>query len=447
MKGWRLVGICGLVLAVGIAKPSLAQTQSAASPGAAVQDAVHLGVASCAGNNCHGAIQPFKTSRVAQNEYLIWAQKDKHSKAFTALRSDRGERIASNLGLGDAEHAELCLGCHADNVPVAQRGPQFQLADGIGCEACHGGAKDWLGIHISGGDHAANLAAGMYPIERPVARAERCLSCHLNDSKHVMTHQILGAGHPPLGFELDTYTAIQPAHFRADDDYVERKGQPNDMQIWAVGQARDLKRRMEALLDPKNMPKGLQPELALFDCQACHHPMDQVQWRARKSTNLPPGQLRLYDATAVMARVIATRIAPDIASRLGAHLLALHLATTQDWVAVRREAELVRQSADELIPLLADHNFDSKDAKALAAAVAAIGISGDDLDYSAAQQQTMALGSILAAMKLLGFADDARVQALNDALAGLYRAIEGDNAYQPDVFVQALRKFDAALPP
>jgi hypothetical protein len=50
-------------------------------------------------------------------------------------------------------------------------------------------------------------------------------------------------------------------------DYIERKGRPNDMQIWAVGQALDLKKRMDALLDPKNTPKGLQPELALFDCQ------------------------------------------------------------------------------------------------------------------------------------------------------------------------------------
>ena len=108
----------------------------------------------------------------------------------------------------------------------------------------------------------------------------------------------MGAGHPPLGFELDTYSATQPAHFQVDPDYIERKGRPNDIQIWAVGQALDLKKRMDALLDPKNVPKGLQPELALFDCHACHHATDQLQWRPRASTGLPPGRLRLNDTSA-----------------------------------------------------------------------------------------------------------------------------------------------------
>jgi hypothetical protein len=189
---------------IGAAGPAAAQP-----PG---DDGVHLGVASCAGNNCHGAVEPFKTARVAQNEYLIWAQKDKHSKAFAVLREERGRRIAQNLGLADAESAEVCLACHADNVSPTRRGREFKLADGVGCESCHGGAAGWLGTHLSGIGHAANLAAGMYPTEQPLARAERCLGCHLGDDRRFVTHQIMGAGHPRLGFELDTYTLIQPAH-------------------------------------------------------------------------------------------------------------------------------------------------------------------------------------------------------------------------------------------
>ena len=408
-------------------------------------DGMHLGVASCAGNNCHGAVERFKTSHVAQNEYLIWSQKDKHSGAFAVLREERGKRIAANLGLPDAEHAELCLGCHADNVPLARRGPQFKLSDGVGCEACHGGAKPWLGTHISGVGHAANLAAGMYPTDQPSARAELCLGCHLGDAKRYVTHRIMGAGHPPLGFELDTYTAAQPAHFRVDDDYIKRKGLPDDIQFWAVGEARDLKGRMDALLDPENAPKGLQPELALFDCQSCHHATNQLQWRARASTGLDPGRLRFYDATAAMLRVIAERVAPQTATRLREHMLALHQATTADWAAVTREAAAVRRAADELIPQLTQRKFDREDARALAHGVIAIGTSGDDLDYSAAQQETMALGSILAAMKLQGFIDDAQVKRLNDALDTLYDAVASDQSYRPDKFAQALEQFAEKL--
>src|SRR2546430_15946808 len=47
------------------------------------------------------------------------------------------------------------------------------FGDGVGCESCHGGAVDWLGIHVSGkSDHVANVKAGMYPLEEPVARAK-----------------------------------------------------------------------------------------------------------------------------------------------------------------------------------------------------------------------------------------------------------------------------------
>jgi hypothetical protein len=436
--GMLLVGA-----AMAIAGPATAQTaQTAAS-----EDGAHLGVASCAGNNCHGAVEPFKTSRVAQDEYLIWSQKDKHRKAFAVLGEEPGRRIAQNLGLPDAEHAEICLGCHADNVPPARRGPQFRLADGVGCEACHGAASGWLGTHISGVSHAANLAAGLYPTDQPLARAERCMSCHVGDDKHFVTHQIMGAGHPPLGFELDTYSATQPAHYQVDADYIERKGRPNDIQIWAIGQALDLKKRMDALLDPKNAPQGLQPELALFDCHACHHATDQLQWRPRASTGLPPGQLHLYDTSAVMLRVIAQRAAPEVASELGAHLLQLHRATTADWTAVRREAEAVRRAADRLIPVLASHQFDRADALALAKGVIAIGATGDDLDYSAAQHQTMALASIVAAMHLQGLADDGQIKALDGALRGLYDAVANEGSYRPESFVQALHQFDVALPP
>ena len=65
------------------------------------------------------------------------------------------------------------------------------------------------------------------------------------------------------------------------------------MQMWLVGQAVDLRKRMDLLLDPDNAPKGANPELFLFDCQACHHGMNQLQWQPRPSTGLGPGRIRL----------------------------------------------------------------------------------------------------------------------------------------------------------
>jgi hypothetical protein len=363
------------------------------------------------------------------------------------LKEPRSLRIAKNLGLADAEHAPLCLDCHADNAPEDRRGPQFNIADGIGCETCHGGASTWLGTHLSGGSHQANLAAGLYPTDQPLARAEKCLGCHLGDDKRFVTHKMMGAGHPPMPFELDTYTAIEPAHFVVNESYIQRKGRPNDMQVWAVGQAVDVKLRMDLILDPKNAPEGVNYELSLFDCQSCHHSMADLQWEARASTGLPPGRIKLYDATAMMLRVAAERVAPDAAKALRDHMLALHAATGDNWDAVKREATAVRDAANALIPALQKHDFTKDDAKALADGVIASALEGSDLDYSGAQQQVMALESVVAALKGLGFADDKQLAALNDALNPLYTAVADDQKYTPDAYAAALKTFKTKLPP
>jgi len=436
-----------IVSTLTIVSQSNSQTQDSGSK--------HLGVKSCSGDNCHGSVKPAEHSAVKQNEYLIWSQEtdpykiDKHHRAYAVLKEERGIRIAHNLGLPDAVTAEICLNCHADNVPEERRGPRFDIADGVGCEACHGAAENWLGVHLSGAGHKANLDAGLYPTEKPVERAEKCLSCHFGDTsdeKRFVTHRLMGAGHPRMGFELDTYTAAEPAHFTADEKYIERKGPVNDVQVWAVGQAISLVRRMDAILDPKNAPKGIQPELVLFDCESCHHAVSQIRWRPRKSTGLGPGSVKLYDANAVMLRVIAARVAPAAAKALGEHMLALHHATTVNWDMVTREATEVRRQAMELVQTLSSHDFTRDDMKALAEGVIAIGLTGDDTDYSGAEQATMALGSIVSAMKLSGYLTSEQTKSMNDALTALDKSIADNATYQPATFVKALKDFQKAIP-
>ena len=173
--------------------------------------------------------------------------------------------------------------------------------------------------------------------------------------------------------------------------------------------------------------------------------MKDLQWRARSSTGLPPGRIKLYDATMVMLQAAAARVVPDAAKSLHDHLLALHAAAGENWDAVRREATAVRDAANILIPALAAHQFTKDDAKALADAVIATAFDGSDLDYSGAQQQVMALESIVAAAKHLGFVDDKQIAGLNDALNGLYEAVADDQKYSPDAYLAALKAFKAKL--
>src|SRR5437868_1431535 len=151
----RVVGFSALVGLLLMVNAGVGRAQTPPA------DGIHLGVASCAGSTCHGAVERLKGSSVAQNEYITWSRKDKHAKAYSVLLEDRSIKIARNLGLPDAATAKACLDCHSDNVPEAKRGRQFQLADGVGCEACHGGAETWLGTHIAGSNHRTNVAAGL----------------------------------------------------------------------------------------------------------------------------------------------------------------------------------------------------------------------------------------------------------------------------------------------
>jgi predicted NAD-dependent protein-ADP-ribosyltransferase YbiA (DUF1768 family) len=438
----------GFLRAIAMPALVLVAAAAAASAQAPPGNSVHLGVASCAGSNCHGAIQRSRDSHVPQNEYLIWAKSDKHHQAYAVLLGARSRRIARNLGLADAATAPLCLNCHADNVPPERRGPQFQLSDGVGCEACHGGASTWLGVHISGATHRQNLAAGLYPTEDPVKRANKCLACHFGDPadpQRFVTHRIMGAGHPRMGFELDTYTMAEPAHFVVDKTYVARKGPVDDARVWAVGQAVALALHSRAFSTPSLAQKGLFPELVLFDCQACHHAYDWRQSEPPAVTGLPTGWPPLDDAGAVMLRLIAARVAPAEAAALGREIVALRRATTASWSAVIRQAQGIEGLAGGLVPEVADHRFTPAEDEALARAVIALSASPQGSRFSTAEQATMALASLASALKMSGSLDPQQAAAMARAMQGLYAAF-ADETYRRAAFLAALKDLQQTLP-
>jgi hypothetical protein len=100
----------------------------------------------------------------------------------------------------------------------------------------------------------------------------------------------------------------------------------------------------------------------------------------------------------------------------------------------------------ELVQTLSSHDFTRDDMKALAEGVIAIGLTGDDTDYSGAEQATMALGSIVSAMKLSGYVNTEQTKSMNDALTALDKSIADNATYQPATFVKALKDFQKAIP-
>lgn len=401
-------------------------------------DDTHLGVATCAGSNCHGSVKPFKTSPVDQNEYFTWERHDRHARAFETLQSAQSQRIARNMGLRKATEAEVCLNCHTDNVPASKRGARFLVSDGVGCEACHGGSERWLGPHVSGiTTHADNLALGLYPTEDPAARAKLCLGCHQGDAQHPMTHEIMGAGHPPLVFELDTFTNIQPAHFTVDADYKQRKNAPSATTNWAVGQVEAAVAYLGLVEAQASASSGMFPELYPFDCNACHHDMDSLRWAPGVSDK--PGQVRLRDAhLRNAADAIAVRDA-KLADRWRDALGSLNAAAQQGTSQLEASARSFRTKLAQPALEAVGKTWSLSESRRLFAQLASQQTAVEGMGYTLAEQGAMAL-SVLASDAAPG-----RQNELSAAIEALYGTVDERVDFVPADYAAAVRGLSAAV--
>ena len=369
---------------------------------------IHTGVPSCSTAGCHGdQVSGIGAGPVVgQNEYFQWAsrgEKGAHSRAYESLLTPHGKRIAANLGIGPAHQAPQCLDCHANNVPAARRTERFQISDGVGCEACHGGAQNWLAFHRIGAGHQANIEAGLYPTENPAARAELCMSCHLGSSfeNQFVNHRLMGAGQPRLKFQLDLYTTIQQHHV-VDDDYRARKSVAPGAQVWAIGQAMGLERTLELLIDNNTGSAGAFPELVFFDCHACHQPISDnsanLNWRPNPGRSLGPGAPILNDANLIMLQAAMRVVDPALAEQLESEGRVLHAASQNSGGQFRRAAETLHATAGAAASRILTADLSSPAAaRAMLAEVTSTQLADRYTNYAAAEQALFAVQRLTAA--------------------------------------------------
>src|SRR5262245_5001104 len=186
-----------------------------------------MGVGSCASSACHNGNynQGNKDEVYAkQCEYSVWVLKDPHQKAYAVLLGDISRNIERNyrrLPPGSEVHAErdeVCLRCHVD--PSIAKGPPSAaetpvwFQDGVGCESCHGPAKNWLADHVSidwkQRDRASQTKTGFKYTKSLRVTAETCLECHVGSRRCESGHDLLAAGHPRLNFDFSLAMAHYP---------------------------------------------------------------------------------------------------------------------------------------------------------------------------------------------------------------------------------------------
>ncbi|WP_293898522.1 multiheme c-type cytochrome [Phenylobacterium sp.] len=425
----------------------LAGRAAVAAPEPPAGHGVHEGVASCADSSCHSR-QVDSGVTVRQNELITWQDPSSpagaHSRAWRVLTEPRAQAIARKMGLGPAQSAKECLGCHSDPAPAALRGAKFHIEDGVGCEACHGGSSGWLASHRTvGGSHAANVAAGMRPLENPKERASLCLDCHFGGSKpgQFVTHQIMAAGHPRVSYELDLFSSLQQ-HWDVDADYVKRKAYAGGVKTWAVGQAMAVDRALSLYSEP-GRGQGAFPEFYFFDCHSCHReikddPTARPKWQANPGRPIPSGQPPFNDENMIMLSAAAQAVSPSLAARFDADSKAFHAALARDKGESVRAAGRLASSARALSDAFAGHAFSRRETLAILDAVLTGEVSRRYTDYTGSAQAVMAADTLLNALVSSGQADRGAVDRIRPSLAAAYAQVREPNAYKPEAFRAAL---------
>jgi hypothetical protein len=400
----------------------------------------HLGVATCSSSVCHGNVKSTSSYDVQLNEYVTWSHDDSHSKAYSVLKSERSRAIAAKLGLPNAYDAKMCLDCHADNVPEAVRGKEFNLADGVGCESCHGGAEKWIESHtMKTTSYTDNLKNGMYPTATLANRAPLCLTCHVGNSDKFATHRIMGAGHPRLSFELDTFQALQPSHHQIDKDYAQRKPTYSRTAVWAYGQLEAARMQVQLVQQYFAKDGGTFPELALFTCHSCHESsMRQLDWaRGLTTMSVQPGSVPLNDGHLRMAIVIARQMSTPAARDVVALSQSLQEASASSRERVVQVSGRLEETLRQIQAQAAERQWSNAERTALLTAILDLGSRREYRDYIGAEQAVMATELLM-----LDLDTAARNRSRLDAL---FRLVEDDEAYRPDQFVTAVDQLRGAL--
>lgn len=367
---------------------------------AAADQAKALGAVACGQSTCHSAEKPWPNSSVTQREFITWHEKDPHAQAYRTLEGARAQSIARDLGYRSATSAKLCLDCHSLNVPASMTEPTFNQAEGVTCEACHGLASEWLGVHQTGlYFYQRNIDEGMYPTTDPTARAELCLSCHMGTRDKFVNHRMFVAGHPRLPFELGFYTWFSEprpgqvagyAHFQVDDDYLQRKPWPFGIKVWSIGQAVQMRKLMQLMTDPKTGQAGLFPEFAFFDCHSCHNaPLSGRN--ADSQTGVP----RINDAHAYFVELAASLVDRDLAARLRQDITRVRGAAGRSWDEMRSAAAALERDLGTLVSRLEAADFDQADTRRALASIAQAAERGVFNDYYEAEQAVLAAGSLV----------------------------------------------------
>lgn len=280
---------------------------------------------SCSTSNCHGSLTPeARPDAIRSDEYFVWLE-DPHAQAYRTLFGERSLAIFQRLGVADDQLQPLagqeerfttywrsCLGCHETNHQLALATSRtdhlgLKAAEGVSCESCHGGGPGWLEGHYrsdwkSDGDTSRSHLAEV--------EVQKCVVCHVGSRGADVNHDLIAAGHPAMRFEYVWYKSRLPRHWRPDRrDAMERlrsdltqHPQPQATtllaQDWLIGQLVSTGAALDQLeRRAHNAEQPSWPELAEFNCTACHNDLTGSWSRSNRKSANGPAAIRRKNST------------------------------------------------------------------------------------------------------------------------------------------------------
>lgn len=326
-------------------------------------DDVSTGFAGC--RACHNEKYPIETkgnpfaTKYKSHQFVLlgegrtWNEQDPHSRAHEVLSKPLGQQMARLLKY-DVTRAPQCLTCHAIDVTPAAPPfkKQFETAEGVTCNACHGLRKPWQQEHY--GEKGQTIPwrtmapekkaeYGLRNLRDPAVKATLCASCHVGDAAQdkVVTHEMYAAGHPPLPpFELATFMECQPKHWGypvnpmlkfftpegvaafAGNDFAKAhpnwtwelyRFHPADQEVFltrsvVAGAIASLRAEMRMIAADASAvvkdPRLDGVDYARFDCYACHHDLKVPSDRQARGYEGKPGRPPLKAWVAALPSVV-----------------------------------------------------------------------------------------------------------------------------------------------
>ena len=426
---------------------TLVLASTSASQGQSSAVGKYNGPGGCASSSCHGSIQPKTITRVAQNEYSIWAAQDKHARAYQVLSNDVSVRIGKILTLNSPPNQnQKCLACHALSLGPELRAQTFDISDGVSCEHCHGPAAGWLGAHTVKAWETRTAEekaqSGMRDLRDLAIRSHTCLHCHVGTEEKSVDHQMIAAGHPDLTFELNLFSAVMPRHWK-DPDENPWFG----TKEWAVGQGMQLRDSLQRL--SRRARSSTWPEYSELDCFACHHSLTAAKdsWRQEAGySGRTPGVPVWNAARFVVFRYAAAATDPAAAGKLELEMATLSGLMGQlngDREQIAASADRAAELAHSLTGSLNGRSYDQAFTLQVMRKIAGDSRAISEQGQRAAGQAAMSLDSLFGVYQQ--HRKNLETAEIKVGIAGLFQQLDDPSAYNAPRFAAQMQKVSALL--